>query len=43
MLVEFADDATEILLANDQGEFSVLHIQDLLPGAFDPADLPGHG
>jgi cytidine deaminase len=42
VLVEFADEATEILLANAAGEFRVLHIEDLLPGAFNPADLLGH-
>ena len=41
VLVEFADDTTEILLADASGKYRIQHIQDLLPGAFDPADLPG--
>ena len=43
VLVEFADEDTEILLSDPEGQYRIAHMQDLLPGSFDPADLPGHG
>jgi cytidine deaminase len=39
VLVEFANEGTEVLLGNAAGEFEVLTVPELLPRAFDPRDL----
>jgi len=43
VLVEFAAEGMTVLLADATGKYRRACIEELLPGSFDPGDLPGHG